>query len=55
VNAIAEAVIHGAGIIQLPKYLVAAVMSRRQIEHILQNYTSKQVMSIAVMDSQKDF
>lgn len=52
-EALLEAAIAGAGIIQAPKYIVAPTIEQGKLQPILTNYTSKEGTVIAIVYPQK--
>jgi LysR family transcriptional regulator, regulator for bpeEF and oprC len=50
---ILEAVIQGAGIVQLPKFIAARAIARGDLQPVLQSYTTQSGLPIAVMYPQK--
>jgi LysR family transcriptional regulator, regulator for bpeEF and oprC len=54
-EALLEAAISGAGIIQAPKYIVARAIQQRQLQPILTNYASQEKTMIAIVYPQKKY
>jgi LysR family transcriptional regulator, regulator for bpeEF and oprC len=54
-EALLEAAISGAGIIQAPKYIVARAIQQRQLQPILANYASQEKTTIAIVYPQKKY
>ncbi len=54
-EALLEAAIGGAGIIQAPKYIVAKAIQQRQLKPILENYASKEGTVIAIVYPQRKY
>lgn len=54
-EALLEAAIEGAGIIQAPKYIVAETIKRGQLKPILESYASKEGTVIAIVYPQRKY
>ncbi len=54
-EALLEAAISGAGIIQAPKYIVAEAIKRGQLKPILENYASQEGTAIAIVYPQRKY
>ena len=54
-EALLEAAIGGAGIIQAPKYIVAKAIQQGQLKPILENYASKEGTVIAIVYPQRKY
>lgn len=50
---VVDAAVQGAGIIQLPKYIMAEAIARQELQPVLQDYVPKLGMPIAVVYPQK--
>jgi LysR family transcriptional regulator, regulator for bpeEF and oprC len=54
-EALLEAAITGAGIIQAPKYIVATAIQQKKLQPVLANYASKEGTVIAIVYPQKKY